>query len=1490
MASTSENFQAPEILAALRKLQADLAATRADIRTVADRQSVGKTSGGAAGGEAGISSEVERTTGALNQEAEARGQNIALAREELVAQREITAEVERTYAMYAKLAETRGAGALTPRTSAASAGEAEAAVANQQRLQRISQPSTVPIGVPALREAAQAREDAARAASTAAPAGAGTAALGVAGGAEKAAPALKGYSQELTNVSQRQAEFTASQLEGGAANSQFVSSLARGDASLGEFGAQLGTTIGKFAQWTAAAGGVFAVIGIFTELYKGARDSASGVSQLQRSIDGLNTEKAQSEFHRLASELNIPIKDASDAVFQFSRTFPNLENAVAAASVGLRAQKVDNVELMTSVRALTAVHQQFGIGATQLGGIFDLLDEGQRRYNARVGDTLAVLSKSSAAVKDAGGNLQQLIQLATFASRVTGQPGNQIGTAFYRAASNTVQNPTNQSLIKNLGLNPAEAANEFTQFLITAIRTASGKSNQWKRELAIAIGGKQQGGKVFEPILSADSGLLNQIIGNVTPDKARGSTQQELGRILEQTDERVKSLKLNLEQMGAELERAGAGAGFGLILVGLTDTLKVANDILDAFNLLPHPVKELLVALLEVKVVMALLQRTAIGTGLANATGLAFLGPSPARQATRAERAAQESALGSVQGLQGSTLVREQQLRTQAVVNQTEIALLQEEEATVATMEERVAIKDRIIALEEQSVGLVQEGNVLLGEQAAQQEVATGLQARINALRAGAQPAAGFFPVAGAGGGAAAAEKAAGGGLATEGEAAALVGGGLFAKLAGLPELLKGALSVGIKGLGVGLIADVGAQIASQSIGGSAGKTIGGIGSDVAIGAGVGSVIPGVGTVVGGLSGALFGLVKEDLKGEKAQADPGLQGLQQGFTNFITHLGPGVLKAQAGELSPEKLQQIQRTLGEMLNDPGFEKFRGTLKLLQTQLTEVSKGSSDASQALAKARLFNTYQEVTGESPKQATEHVNALSLKATTSGASPQDVKTLTQELDSLAAQFGGGGNKEGLTALQNAETKLLESTKKNAQDLADKAKADPNLAGKTTSYKQGIQALETATDSIQAGYSHLVSELKSEKEELAKLERERAIETAQNIFHPGSVSAAQVTKREKAIEDLRKTIETNGTQLSQVKKATEYETNQLKAAREAAAQTAFTDISNTIDAQSGLEEARTTDKTVQLRDALGADNQKLKLAGELFGKNSIEYKKALTEVLKAQQSIVEQTVTSIDAQGKLEASQVSGTGVDSGITRAQINLSAQRLELGTLQRGGADPIKIKQLETQINEAENQLAKNITDRAKTVNDALAQIAEAKVLDPLAKARIGLAAATRDERGLTGTELLQQKATVAQKRSDLYQQVTDDKIAQLKYEHSVELTTDNSYISSLEQIIATRKLATSTKRQLLQEIYQLQKGSASGLELNVGSIKLPTIYEIRRAIAGGKTSSLGGQLAVNTTNEFKINVSKQGDEHKVFRTIDAALNTTVRAAARAAGDI
>jgi hypothetical protein len=1454
------DFSAPELLSALKQLQAELVATRADLRTVAER------TGATTGTDTAVAKEVQGTVGALNEEAAARERNVALAQAELEAQRLITAEIERSLMAASKLGEARG---LSPTVSAfASARASETAAVERQAS---AAPPVVPVRAPAPAEAAVGAESSAAAA--------------------QSMTQFESYSAALTAASQRQVEFATAEREGGAANAEFVQGLMRGDVTLGEFGSQVATTAGKFAQWTAAAGGIFAVLGGVKMLYDGAKESASGAQQLQRSIDGLNTDKAQQEFRKMATELNLSIEEVHNAIFSMSRTFPNLDQASAAAGVALRALKVDNVSLTESVPALTAVHQQFGVTAEHLAGVFDMLDEGQRRYNGRVTNTLQVLGKSAAAVKDAGGSLEQLIQLSVYAARVTGQPGNQIGTAFYRGASNFVQQPASQNIIRNLGLNPHEASTEFTEFLIKAIQMSAGQSDRWKRELSIALGGKQWGGKVITPLLSGTDEKLKEEIfgGKLTMTSAKGSTQHELEHILLQPSEQIKAIRTNIEALGSAFSQSGAAAGFGLILLAVNDTLRATTSLVDLFGRIPQPLRTALAVLLEVKLALLAMQHTAIGAGLARMTGISALGPSPEQQASRAERMAQESSLAGVRSMQGQTLVREQQLRMQAAINEAQMRQLQEEEASAATEEDRLAIKQKINDLEQESIALTQQGNELLDQQAAQQEVANGLQQRINELRAGAQPAAGFFyPGGGAGSG--------GAGAAVEEGGMAVVGASMLSKLSsGLGE----AMGLGMRGFMTGIMAQVGTQILGSTVGGSAGKEIEGASTAVGMGAGIGSMIaPGIGTAIGALGGVLYNRVSHDLnEGKSKETEATEAGFKSSVGTLMGHLQRQVTTAEAGELSPQALKNVQQTLAEMTRDPAYSTWRSKLEELHTQLGAVTAGTSEASRALAQANLFESFKGITAEKPEINKEKVANIGLKATTTGASKANINELTEYLDALSAQYGGGENKQGLLALQEAETKLLDSAKKNAEDLADKGKVETTVGGKLSAYKQGVGDLEASTSSIESGYHKLSQHLDEQRKVLKRLEATQAKElagTGSLTGPPGSSQFGANPELTKKIEDLRKAIEGNEKGLHQIAKATQYESNKLKEASLQQAEAAYTDISNLIDAQAGVAEASTASKTTQLEDALRAANEKLKAAGDLFAKNTVDYQKALAEQLKAQQALVDQMVTDIGLQGKLQESQLRGKGPELDLSRAQIEVTTYQRQLAEVKSGKPDPEKVMELQTQINEAERNVAIYAYERSKALIDAKATVESSETFDAVRKAQIELRAAQESERGLSGLQLVQAKSTTAEKRATLYQTVTDEKIAALKYEHDVERISDQAYIESLQTILKTRKMAASTKRQLQEEIYKLAKGQTDNkiFDLAPSGIKIPTVYDVHRAIgeamkrgASRDTSVVG---AFHQSNQIVVYVNKNADARKVADVIDSVTKAGLKARLRKVG--
>lgn len=607
-------------------------------------------------------------------------------------------------------------------------------------------------------------------------------------------------------LSVTEGEYVASTRQASAMSGEFLTRLASGQATLGEFGSNLAQTAGKFAGWTAAAAGVGALLGVVTHLFHGARDSSAGVDQLARSIDDVHPERAQAGFRNVSRELNVSIKEVSDAQFQFSRTFNNQNDSLTAARVGLLAYKLDNVNLADSVRALTSLHNQFGVSASQLPGIFDQLDEGQRKFNARVGESLPALNRSSAAVKNAGGDLQELLKIIVYGVRVSGQTGSVIGNALARSASNFV--PKNAKDLRALGLDPTQG---YTELLIDAISKAGASSGEWRRKAAKALGGPQLGSRVFEPLLGA-SNLFPDIQHGIDPAHSAGAAQFELQNKLKQTDEELKKVGNSLLRIGSSLAESGAFSGLGAALKLINLMLGGVGKLVDYFNTIPDSIRPWVVGLLEVKGILAILQRTRLGAGLADSTGVGFLGPNAQRRAVKQQVGGLQTSAGAYETQAASTQAAGRAAAQEAAIHQ-EAASAQRRaglytEAAASEAEANVALK-RSAVLEETAVRLRGEALAQRAEILALQRGETAVDTEILAAQEAAIAARTTGNVAGAVGAAGAAGGVAAGAAAVEAETAAL--GATAAAQGGAIAQKAGAIRAG-----VGQVATAGKRFAGN--------------------------------------------------------------------------------------------------------------------------------------------------------------------------------------------------------------------------------------------------------------------------------------------------------------------------------------------------------------------------------------------------------------------------------------------------------------------------------------------------------------------------------------------------------------------------------------------------------------------------------------------------------------------------------------------------
>lgn len=407
----------------------------------------------------------------------------------------------------------------------------------------------------------------------------------------------------------------------GALSAEFIQAAARGETTIRELGNQALVTVGKFGAWTVAASAVYGVVGAVHELGKGAIDARSGVDQLRRVVNDVNTDSAQQAFVDLSRQFNVPIDTASDAVYRMGQVFHNQADAVDAARAALYSYKTGEVDVATSTQNLIAITRGFGLSSHDLLSVYDQINQAQNVFGIRIGDTEAGLAKAGGTYRNAGGDLNFLLGLFVAIQKATGRSGQEIGTGIARAV-NQIRRPSNQQALRAQGVSvDPENLQSTIQSALAVARSGHGDLQQ----IASGLLGNQYA-RLIAPVLR-DQTTLNKALKDTSPEASKNSAQRELSHTLAQVDEKIHSLGFGLQRLGAELSRAGAFTVFGGLLNLLTGTVSVAEHLVQVFNLIPEPLRSAVSLLGEMAVVMRLMRRFGALEGLSQrAPGLQFLG------------------------------------------------------------------------------------------------------------------------------------------------------------------------------------------------------------------------------------------------------------------------------------------------------------------------------------------------------------------------------------------------------------------------------------------------------------------------------------------------------------------------------------------------------------------------------------------------------------------------------------------------------------------------------------------------------------------------------------------------------------------------------------------------------------------------------------------------------------------------------------------------
>jgi hypothetical protein len=187
-----------------------------------------------------------------------------------------------------------------------------------------------------------------------------------------------------------------------------------------------------------------------------------------------------------------------------------------------------------------------------------------------------------------------------------------------------------------------------------------------------------------------------------------------------------------------------------------------------------------------------------------------------------------------------------------------------------------------------------------------------------------------------------------------------------------------------------------------------------------------------------------------------------------------------------------------------------------------------------------------------------------------------------------------------------------------------------------------------------------------------------------------------------------------------------------------------------------------------------------------------------------------------------------------------------------------------------------------------------QLKASKTDDPVAKARIAYFASLEAVRSARTPQARVQAQIQARDNlrawKDAKIQSREDDI---DFDLEMNKISRDDAITRYQALLRNADLTKAERRDIQRKIKQLRDDSANaanGFDLDVGSIKLPTIYDVRRAIGelkpGGSKYAQGAQPV---QNRIDVNVSINDQKTRVdVATLDTATSTTVPASMAQAG--
>jgi hypothetical protein len=1110
-----------------------------------------------------------------------------------------------------------------------------------------------------------------------------------------------------------------------------------------------------------------------------------------------------------------------------------------------------------------------------------------------------------------------------------------------------VLTPQGQDALRKAGLDPRQ---QYPELLAQAMREAQGQSRERVEEIARALvpsGG--QFARIFVPLLR-DQGLYNRVYGTLSPDQARGSATRELSHALAQPNEQIKQLGTGLEQIGVQLARLGAFDPFIAFVRGLNLVLDGVESLLGLLNQLPAPLRHLATIGLEVAAFQRVAQRYNLGGILPQQFGAArgaleqpigrqirneALGGldeyraalnqqrfSVAGEAFRARY--NESVARQIGDLEaaGNYQLRAEQLEGERVALEKEITATQTRRNVLAKELRGTMLRDPAAARAAvdragvPAVALATVPSTVAAETAERGALAANaarVNANITAMRESARGWARFGVAAELAGRTA---SAAAGVVQTAGTAT-------VGMAAGLRNLARSAAAM-IGWLDVLLVA---ALVVPQIIKGAADKAneadakvrdaysqgdlarlkqLGQRSRDPRDNHGLfGSIINADQTAIAfGARQVGINAESPDDRANRAAADA------RSEANFLR------LQQRQGQHLP--LTKVADRLNRAVRNAGSD-VNAQIRAYERSLSEIGSSAEATSgdqqaRARAQAALEGTRTKL---AVLAASRHDIDRALSTIT------DAKGLQTFTDTVSARLQLGTTRPATALRQYAAVitrtrallqqgrlnpaealQAVAAAQKGVEDVAQQ-QLQRGLAGANSAGEQG-QARGDFKAQLKAG---LIAPLRRKIELLRRAIKadDEAINAALSealaiqvqLSAPGArVTGADIGRARAAegrVGDARKRKQADKSLLGALR-------DQLKSNRglvdSLIGGTSGTEADQyqaqlqEFDARTKLLQSRTSDPKEQQRIAATRYKERAEIVRRAYKNGTASLADLMNAVADSNQSLQADTQSVIQEFG--EKQQLAAARFGAGHVGQQGSVLrfavAQAQQAVAFMRANGSASDVRGAQTALFNAQAALGEFLFQQAQEMIHARAEYDVAGITDPLRIAERRLREARdvyRQAPGRTPLDRLRQRTDIRTAQQQVIQTKAQDAYDTVEFEAQMGRITADQEVRRLRLIERTMHLTREMRRQIELRIHELQHQNDDQLELNVGNIRLPTLYDVRRLAAqaqGGGQTVIVRQTISNTNH-----IAKTADAEEVGNVLHRQVRNGVYAAIRKGGN-